>query len=76
MCWYKLAVCVSSQVESELLSMLASLAVSEAAAVLSSHTQLLVCRQEWDELQLDVLAKVSMSCPYVPYLMSHFLLRC
>ncbi|DBA96523.1 hypothetical protein WJX77_003822 [Trebouxia sp. C0004] len=47
----------SSQVESELLSMLASLVVSETAAVQSSHTQLLVCRQEWDELQHDVLAK-------------------
>ena len=58
--------------------MLASLAVSEAAAaaVQSSHTQLLVCRQEWDELQRDVLAMVSASYPYVPYLMSHFLLRC
>ncbi|KAL0054343.1 hypothetical protein WJX82_007434 [Trebouxia sp. C0006] len=47
----------SAQVESELLSMLASLAVPEAAAIQSSHTQLLVCRQEWDELQRDVLAK-------------------
>ena len=41
--------------------MLASLAVSEAAAVQSSHTQLLVCRQEWDAVQRDVLAKVSTS---------------
>jgi len=40
--------------------MLASLAATETAAVQSSHTQLLVCRQEWDELQHDVLAKVSM----------------
>ncbi|DBA65741.1 TPA: hypothetical protein ACH3X2_002783 [Trebouxia sp. C0005] len=46
----------SSQLESELLSMLACLAASETAAVQSSHTQLLVCRQEWDELQHDVLA--------------------
>lgn len=61
MCWYKCAVCVSAQVESELLFMLASLTVPEAAAIQSSHTQLLVCRQEWDELQRDVLAKVSTS---------------
>ena len=51
----------SLQVESDVLSTLAILAAAETAGVQGSHTQLLVCRQEWDELQQDVLLKVSVS---------------
>ena len=54
--------------------MLTSLAASETAGIPSCHTQLLVYRQEWDELQHDVLEKVgfqisslTMSAP-LPYL--------
>lgn len=56
--------------------MLTSLAASETAGIASCHTQLLVYRQEWDELQHDVLEKVgfqtsslTMSAP-LPYLHS------
>ena len=44
-----------SQAEGELLSLL-----TEVPDLAGLHTQLLVHRQEWSELQLDLLAKVDL----------------
>ena len=51
--------CTRVLVEDEVMSMLASLVACETPAVESSHTQLLVYRQEWDELHHDLLTTVT-----------------
>ena len=55
-----------AEVEANLLASVASLSACETAEGLGSHTQLLIYRQEWHELQQDLLFKVSLR-PIAPW---------
>ena len=51
-----------AQAEADLLSSVANAAAKEAGGMLDSYTQILVYRQDWHELQHDLLSKVDSNC--------------
>ena len=55
-----------AEVEANLLASVACLSACETADGQGSHTQLLIYRQEWHELQHDLLSKVSLR-PMAPW---------